>query len=160
MPSGRLFAFVSVPVGPRHSAIGQRRRRSPRATSTPPRLQERQEKKRPLLLDFGTVNCFYCKKLDETTFRDAAVIARLNRDFLPVKIDAARYPTLVQHLNIQFYPTLVVASPAGKILNTQTGFVEASAFLTFLRRSVAAAPVPAVGVPPDRVRPDLDGGRL
>jgi thioredoxin-related protein len=117
-------------------------------------LREAQEKKRPLFLDFGTVDCFYCKKLDDSTFRDPAVIARLNRDFVAVKIDAARYPSLVQQLHIQFFPTLLVATPGGKILNTQTGFVGSEAFLTFLSRSLAAGEKPATLTARSKVQPD------
>ena len=116
-------------------------------------LQEAQEKKRPLLLDFGTTDCFYCKKLDQSTFRDPAVIARLNRDFVTVKIDAAQYSNLVQQLNIQLFPTLLVATPGGKILNIQTGFVAPEAFLTFLSRSLAAGEKPAPPEATVKVKP-------
>jgi hypothetical protein len=117
-------------------------------------LREAQEKKRPLLLDFGTVDCFYCKKLDDSTFRDPAVIARLNRDFVAVKIDAGRYTSLVQQLNIQLFPTLLVATPGGKILNTQTGYLGPEAFITFLTRSLAAREAPGVTVSRPKVRPE------
>src|SRR5262249_33728139 len=111
-------------------------------------LQEALEKKLPLVLDFGTQDCFWCKKLDENTFRDAAVVAALNGRFVPVKIDAAQYKSLVQHLNIQSYPTLVVAAPGGKILATQNGFLEPAPFLDFLQRGLAqAAPAPAAPAP-------------
>jgi thioredoxin-related protein len=117
-------------------------------------LRQAQETKRPLFLDFGTVDCFYCKKLDDSTFRDPAVIARLNRDFVAVKIDAARYASLVQQLHIQFFPTLLVATPGGKILNTQTGFLGPEAFLTFLSRSLAAGERPGTLTSRSKVQPD------
>src|SRR5438067_2367502 len=41
----------------------------------------------PLVLDFGTDNCFWCKKLDETTFRDPTVATVLNEQFIPLRID-------------------------------------------------------------------------
>lgn len=102
-------------------------------------LQEALEKKRPLVLDFGSQDCFWCRKLDDNTFRDAAVVALMNGRFIPVKIAAEQYQSLVQHLNIQSFPTLVVASPAGKILTTQVGFLEAARFLDFLQGGLARA---------------------
>jgi uncharacterized protein YyaL (SSP411 family) len=32
--------------------------------------REARESQRPLMLDFGTVNCTWCRQLDATTFRD------------------------------------------------------------------------------------------
>src|SRR6516165_12457598 len=60
--------------------------------------QEAIDKGRPLLLDFGTENCFYCKKLDATTFRDAAIVGLLNKKFIPLKIDANRNMALADAL--------------------------------------------------------------
>ena len=38
------------------------------------RRKEAEDANRPLVIDFGTENCFYCKKLDQTTFLDAEVV--------------------------------------------------------------------------------------
>src|SRR5690242_15653648 len=62
---------------------------------------------RPLLLDFGTEQCVWCRKLDATTFHDPNVAALLSRDFIPLRIDAARQSTLAHALKIDRYPTLV-----------------------------------------------------
>ncbi len=35
---------------------------------------EAAEKNRPLVLDVGTEQCYWCKQLDQRTFRDPAVI--------------------------------------------------------------------------------------
>ena len=42
---------------------------------------------KPMLLDFGSENCSWCRKLDSTTFRDRSVIELLNDRFIPVKVD-------------------------------------------------------------------------
>src|SRR5438067_13820048 len=66
-------------------------------------------KNRPLLLDFGTPQCFWCQRLDVTTFRDPQVVDVLNEQFIPLKVEAARDPRLTEALRIQSYPTLVLA---------------------------------------------------
>src|SRR5947209_19620780 len=43
--------------------------------------REAREKQRPVVMDFGTSNCFWCKKLDASTFRDPAVVRQLNEQF-------------------------------------------------------------------------------
>src|SRR5688572_29135614 len=56
--------------------------------------KEAAEKGRPLLIDFGTESCFWCKKLDLTTLRDPAVVAVLNESFVTLKVDAEREVSL------------------------------------------------------------------
>src|SRR5712692_986242 len=50
--------------------------------------REAVEKSRPLFLDFGTQNCFWCRKLDVTTFRDPTIVGILNDRFIPLKVQA------------------------------------------------------------------------
>src|SRR5262245_51092656 len=63
--------------------------------------KEAQEKGLPLLLDFGNANCVWCRRLDETTFKDAALVRTLNTQFVPLKIDGDREAGLTQALRIQ-----------------------------------------------------------
>ncbi len=87
--------------------------------------QEAAEKSRPLLIDFGTETCFWCKQLEARTFTDADIRTLLNERFVPLRIDAHRNADLAEKLNIRNYPTLVFASPDGRILGFQEGFLEA-----------------------------------
>jgi TolA-binding protein len=104
--------------------------------------QEAAEKNRPLLLDFGTENCFFCKKLDATTFRDPTVISVLNKGFIPLKIDADKNAALADALRIERYPTLVLAAPDGKILATQEGYLDALRCNELLQRTLASVSNP------------------
>ena len=107
--------------------------------------QEAKDKNRPLILDFGTPGCYWCQKLDASTFRDPAVIPVLNERFVPVKIDATRSTKLAGYLNITSYPTLVFATPNGQILGVQEGYVTADRFAQQLQRAlVESAPSAAV----------------
>src|SRR6187397_1628126 len=66
--------------------------------------REAQEKGRPLVVDVGTDQCFWCTKLDASTFRDPAVVKVMNEQFIPVRINAAHDPTVPNALNIQSFP--------------------------------------------------------
>jgi thioredoxin-related protein len=100
--------------------------------------QEAADKGLPLILDFGTQNCFWCKRLDATTFRDANVLKVMNERFVPLKIDANQEPGLTQMLRIQSFPTIVLAAPDGKILGNLEGYMEAPRFLENLQRALTA----------------------
>jgi thioredoxin-like negative regulator of GroEL len=101
-------------------------------------LREAQEKNLPLLIDFGTVNCYWCKKLDETTFRDARIIGIINERFIPLKIDGEKEVTLVQVLRIVSYPTLVVAAPDKRIVDSLEGFQDSEKLNDRLQRALAS----------------------
>src|SRR4051794_6947539 len=63
--------------------------------------QEALDTGRPLVIDFGTETCFWCKQLDQRTFRDPAVVTLLNDRCIPLRIDAQRTPKLAEALHIQ-----------------------------------------------------------
>ncbi len=100
------------------------------------------EKGLPLVIDFGTENCFYCKQLDARTFRDATIISLMNERCVPLRIDATKQAALAEALRIQSYPTIVFASPDGRILGFQEGFVEAPRMKELLTHSIAAIATP------------------
>lgn len=99
--------------------------------------QESREKGLPLIVDFGTENCFWCRKLETTTFRDPGIVAVLRDEFVPLRIDADRDPNLTQLLRIQSFPTLVLAAPDGKILAFIEGYLEPEKLLPHLRAASA-----------------------
>lgn len=106
--------------------------------------KEAEEKNRPLMIDFGTEHCFWCKRLDTTTFQEASVISLLNEQYVPLKIDAEREAALAQTLHISSYPTIVFGAPDGRIIGTVVGYKEPGEFLGILQRTAAtASPPPA-----------------
>src|SRR5579862_3333582 len=58
--------------------------------------REAEETSRPLLLDFGTSGCTWCRKLDKTTFQAPAIVQTMNERLVPVKIDAEQNERLTQ----------------------------------------------------------------
>jgi thiol-disulfide isomerase/thioredoxin len=116
--------------------------------------REANEKNRPLVIDFGTENCFWCKKLDAITFKDPAVASLMNERFIPLRIDAEKDAPLATALRIQSYPTIVLASADGKILDMQEGFLEAPRLVDKLQRVLATLPSPTPPPPPLPSDPD------
>jgi thioredoxin-like negative regulator of GroEL len=100
--------------------------------------KEAEEKSRPLVIDFGTEDCMWCKRLDASTFHDATVAGTMNEKFVPLKIDANRDAPLAQSLRIQSYPTVVLAGPDGKIIDMVVGFKDAAQFQELLQRALGA----------------------
>ena len=103
------------------------------------------EQQRPMLLDFGTTNCTWCRRLEATTFRDPAVMKTLAERFITVKIDAERDPQLTQSYGVNAFPTLVFLSPEGRVIGKQEGYVEAPRFSLQLERAIRES-----GPPPEK----------
>jgi thioredoxin-like negative regulator of GroEL len=104
--------------------------------------REASQKGRPILIDFGTESCTWCKRLDVTTFRDPAVAALLNDRFVPLKIDAERDAPLAAALHVRNYPTIVLALADGKIMEFQEGYLEGPQLAEKLRGVLASQAEP------------------
>jgi thioredoxin-related protein len=104
--------------------------------------KESQEKGLPMVIDFGTENCVWCLRQDQTTFRDANIVGALNQKFVPLKVDANREAALAQMLRVQVYPTLVLAGPDGKILATLEGYQDAARLHEHMQRVLATVTNP------------------
>jgi thioredoxin-related protein len=108
----------------------------------PTARREAVEKNKPLVIDFGTKTCYWCRQLESRTFAEASVSNVLNERFIPLRIDADEQPRLRDQLQITSYPTVVLASADGRILHRQEGFVEAPKFLDLLHGALAAVSDP------------------
>lgn len=95
---------------------------------------------KPLLLDFGSENCTWCRKLDATTFRTPAVVDLLNSQFVPVKVDGEKDSWLSRAAGVEAFPTLIVLSPEGKVLARNDGYADAGKLLPLLRPAIPTRP--------------------
>ncbi len=96
--------------------------------------KESAEKGLPILIQIGTDDCFYCKKMEATTFRDATVLGLMN-GFIPLKLDGNKEANLVKTLKIQLYPTTVLAGADGTIHAFVQGYVAVDSFKEQLKRT-------------------------
>jgi thioredoxin-related protein len=105
-------------------------------------LKESADSGKPLFVNVGTENCYWCKQLDLRTFKDGELVGVINERCVPLKINASQNAYLVQVLRVQSYPTLVFAAPDGSILNIREGFLEAPALREMLVKVLATVGTP------------------
>ena len=93
------------------------------------------ERQLPCLVFFTADWCTYCKRMEATTFNDAAV-AQLASAFVCVLVDADEEPEVCRRLQVSGYPTVELISPAGTSLGRMTGWQSAPGFLHSMRAAL------------------------
>jgi thiol-disulfide isomerase/thioredoxin len=90
-----------------------------------------------LLVDIYTVWCEPCKKLDETTWKDAEVRKWLSAQAVCLKIDAEKQVHLAEKYRVNAYPTVLLLKPDGGEIDRLVGYRDAKTFLADARESLA-----------------------
>ena len=93
--------------------------------------------KRFVLVDFYTVWCGPCKKLDETTWKDQDVRDWLSKEAVCLKVDAEKDEPLAGKYRINVYPTVLLLRPDGTEIDRLVGYRDAKTFLADAREALA-----------------------
>jgi thioredoxin-related protein len=95
-----------------------------------------QAQHRPLVVFVSMDGCGHCVHMIRTTFRDNEVRRTLGSSFVAAAVKATERPDLVKHLQIRSFPTTLLVSSNGEVLDQLVGYVDAR---TFRQRLQAAA---------------------
>ncbi|MBK5092725.1 MAG: thioredoxin domain-containing protein, partial [Actinobacteria bacterium] len=77
-------------------------------------FKEAREQGKLVLLSISAVWCHWCHVMDETTYSDPGIIERINRDFIPVRVDSDRRPDLNRRYNQGGWPTTAFLTSSGR----------------------------------------------
>jgi hypothetical protein len=78
-------------------------------------FDEATETERPILLHLTTTWCRACHEMDETTFSDKRVIALINDNLVPIRVDADRLPHVQDRYIAGGWPTTALLAPTGEV---------------------------------------------
>ncbi|MGA1058689.1 MAG: thioredoxin family protein, partial [Phycisphaerales bacterium] len=92
-----------------------------------------------VFLDFYATWCPPCRRLDAVTWKDPDVVAWLEANAVPLKIDAERNPGLAERFMVEAYPTLVFLDPNGREVLRLLGFRDPASFLAAAKTARANA---------------------
>jgi uncharacterized protein YyaL (SSP411 family) len=113
------------------------------------------KKNKLILVDVFTAWCGWCKKMDKDTYEDKDIVASINKNFIPVKLNPEltnikyKVDTLTlngfQLLDVltngqrSGYPTIVILNPkVNQVLQAQAGYQDAATFKKTLEAAIAA----------------------
>ena len=97
--------------------------------------------KKKVFLYFHADWCGYCREMENKTFKDSAVIANLNRNFIPIRVDSDRETAVASLFRVKGLPFLVFLSDSGKQIAYVPGFVTSDQLLVQLNAAMKAADV-------------------
>jgi len=81
------------------------------------------QQNQPMLVMFTSDNCIYCKKMLAETYGHPAIKQMLAANTQTVLAHAGDYRALVKKLGIRGYPSSVLLSPKGDVLDFMEGYV-------------------------------------
>lgn len=96
-------------------------------------MVRREEEQKNVFLNFYTQWCGFCKKMDNETFRDPAVIAYLNEHFISIKINSEKQRRLATEYYVMGLPTSWFISEKGEKISNLPGYVSADMLINILK---------------------------
>ena len=109
---------------------------------------------KPVMVDFYTEWCGWCKKLDSDTYSDQRV-NEASKKFVCVKIDGDKQPALTGKYGVSGYPTIIFMDSNGNVVSRLPGFQAPDQFLASMNNVLSAMPKPSVK---KEAPPEKEGG--
>ena len=89
---------------------------------TPAVFERAKKDNRLVLVDFSAEWCSFCKKMDLTTWRDPQVLAVINENYIPVKVEDEVDSELAEKYRDYGRPAMIVLDADGKEIFKKTGY--------------------------------------
>ncbi|MEW6076986.1 MAG: DUF255 domain-containing protein [Thermodesulfobacteriota bacterium] len=90
-----------------------------------------------LYLHFYTTRCHYCKVMQSETFTDNQVIAMLNENFIPIKVDLGARPSLGSVYPSPGVPMSWFLESNGDKIGSRAGYLPPDQFMEMLQFIIA-----------------------
>jgi thiol:disulfide interchange protein len=87
---------------------------------------------KPIMVDFYTDWCGWCKELDANTYSAGEVIDE-SQHFVSVKVNAEKRTDLAQRYKVDGFPTILWVDSGGAELDRLSGYTESREFARFMR---------------------------
>lgn len=106
-------------------------------------LEKAKTEGKPVMADFYTDWCGWCKKLDKDVYEDANV-NQLAEKFICVKVNCEVDKGAFSKYGLQGYPTIIFFDPAGNIEEKIVGYRNAQVFADTMNKVLDKTPKPNV----------------
>lgn len=98
-------------------------------------FDEARRQNKPVFLSLSAVWCHWCHVMDETTYSDPGVISFINENLIPIRVDADLRPDIDSLYNQGGWPSTLVLTPGGEIIQGGT-YIVPEEMASWLMRAV------------------------
>lgn len=91
---------------------------------------------KPMLIDFYTDWCGWCKRLDKDTYANNKVI-EFAKKFICVKMNADEHPQIAKQYSVRGFPSTVFLKADGILIEVVPGYMPADEFLKLMEKVIA-----------------------
>jgi thiol:disulfide interchange protein len=95
-------------------------------------MQRARVEKKPIMVNFYTDWCGWCKELDSKVFPDETVVSE-SKNWVSVKINAEKRPDVAGAYGVTGFPTTIFAQGSGKPVEVLSGFAPPAEFVAAMR---------------------------
>ncbi len=96
--------------------------------------QQRSEaENKKVFLIFKADWCRYCLQMEKETFQDPTVIAYVNRNFVPIRVDSDRQQDIAAEYGVRGLPSTWFISADGDRIGNRPGYIPADEMLRILK---------------------------
>jgi thioredoxin-related protein len=88
--------------------------------------------KKKVFLHFYADWCKYCVEMERKTFKDPAVIAALNRNFIPIRVDSDRDKQTASLYRVKGLPDTWFISESGDLIGHRPGYISTDQLMGLL----------------------------
>lgn len=91
-----------------------------------------------VLIHFWAPYCTYCRKMEQEVLTQPPVAATLRANYVPVKLNAEYFPSVVREYGVTKLPTDVIITPQGQLVHKLEGMPRTQDYLSQLNQVAAA----------------------
>lgn len=95
-------------------------------------LARSKAEKKKIYINFHADWCGYCHKMERETFKNADVIAYLNRNYIPIRIDSDKEKKLASQYRVRGLPDNHFLSETGENIGNQPGYLGPKDFMKII----------------------------
>lgn len=92
-----------------------------------------QSQNKKIFLNFWAEWCRYCKSMEANTFTDSSVVAYINRNFIPIKVNSDKEPKTANQYKVRGLPNTFFLSETGEKIANRPGYIPPAEMLSLLK---------------------------
>jgi thioredoxin-related protein len=86
-----------------------------------------------LMITFYADWCTYCKVMDRETFKDDAIVAYINRNFIPIRVNSDKERDTARTFKVRGLPDTWFMSENQEVIGHRAGFIPAETMMRVLK---------------------------